>query len=286
MRWLATGLALLGLGFLVALNWEDFTEATGEVDWLWIAVAVLPLMAGHFVTAMLSSRSVRVEEGPVRVAAAYRILANGLMAKYIPGGIWQFVGQWSQGRTEGLGGLSTIRVWADPTLVILTVGAGWVLAFAIGLPYPVPNWLFGLGALVMFGLSWPTARHWVMARLRLGAEVSVPAREWGVEFVLASLAVIMSALHGLAVMQGVVPDSGVGFVGALVAINGAWIVGFLAFPIPGGIGVREAVLAFALLPWMGSGAAAAVAITSRLASVAADVGSGAIGLALGRTTRG
>ena len=279
-HYLAWTLSIVGLLFLVFLNWDDFLEAASDTRWLWVVAAAMALVLGHWITAVLSSRAVQLDEGPVSVASAYRILASGLMTKYIPGGIWQFIGQWSQGRREGIDSRGTVRVWAEPTLALLSIGGMWACLAALAVPYPISNWVFVVGAVVMFLLSWPRIRRLLLIRVRLGGVVRASHRQWAIEFVLATLAVAASVAHGLAVVKAVAPGVDIGIEGAMVAFVGSWIVGFLAFPLPGGLGVREVVMTAALLPWLGPGEAAAIAILSRLASIGADLLTGLAGLGL------
>ena len=61
--------------------------------------------------------------------------------------------------------------------------------------------------------------------------------------------------------------SPVGIVGATVA---AWLAGFLAIPVPGGAGVREAT--FVLLCGLPRAEAAAIAVAARVIFVGVDLG--------------
>jgi len=54
------------------------------------------------------------------------------------------------------------------------------------------------------------------------------------------------------------------------AFAAAWAVGFLALPVPAGLGVREAMLLLLLRPWLGSSGAISFAVLSRVLHVASD----------------
>jgi uncharacterized membrane protein YbhN (UPF0104 family) len=67
------------------------------------------------------------------------------------------------------------------------------------------------------------------------------------------------------------------FVGAFAVSS---LAGFVAVFAPGGIGVREAVLAALLAPRIGQADAIALALASRLILIAADLGGGAAAFVL------
>jgi uncharacterized membrane protein YbhN (UPF0104 family) len=58
-------------------------------------------------------------------------------------------------------------------------------------------------------------------------------------------------------------------VGVVTAAAASWLAGFLAVPVPGGVGVREAVFV-ALAPTMAPGVAETTAVAVRVAFVGVD----------------
>jgi uncharacterized membrane protein YbhN (UPF0104 family) len=65
----------------------------------------------------------------------------------------------------------------------------------------------------------------------------------------------------------------------------SWVIGFLALPVPGGIGVRESAF-IALATSLPGGVAAAVAVVARLVFVAVDAtGAAATTALIGRRDR-
>jgi hypothetical protein len=78
-------------------------------------------------------------------------------------------------------------------------------------------------------------------------------------------------LHGLLVVRAVGGDWAAGAQGAGLFVL-APVLGFLALIAPGGLGVREAVVAGGLAGVVGSGPAVVAALLSRILAVAVDVG--------------
>ena len=85
--------------------------------------------------------------------------------------------------------------------------------------------------------------------------------------------VAMACLNGVVnlVMLQACSDTSVPVIVMISATSAAWVIGYLAFFSPGGLFVREAVLAMLLLPWIPYPIALTVAVLSRLAQLFAEV---------------
>ena len=93
-------------------------------------------------------------------------------------------------------------------------------------------------------------------------------------FLAVGYMVAMAILNGLvnsSLVPVVAPDSYVPLPAMVAATAAAWLVGLLAFFSPGGVLVREAMLAALLAPWMRYEDALLLAVLSRLAQLTAEV---------------
>ena len=110
-------------------------------------------------------------------------------------------------------------------------------------------------------------------------------------FILGSLLIAVAAwiAYGLA-MQLLTPTSAesaasippAAFTG-IFAIS--YILGLLVFFAPAGLGVREVALTVLLTPWLGTAAATAVALLTRVVHTAGDFAIAALAWAIGRSVR-
>ncbi|MDQ1712668.1 MAG: putative heme transporter [Frankiaceae bacterium] len=95
----------------------------------------------------------------------------------------------------------------------------------------------------------------------------------GIDRRAAAVAVLLAtaawAVLGAALWAGVGHRAGDGLVVA-TAFAAAWAVGFLALPVPAGIGVREAVLVVLLEPSLGTSGALSFAVLTRVLHVVSD----------------
>jgi hypothetical protein len=208
-----------------------------------------------------------------------RALAGSLYAsqltKYLPaGGFVQAAGQVSMSVTAGarVGRAATATaVWVGTTIV-----AGCTLASGLVFAGSLPTWV---RAISLCGLLAPALLHRralaaaLHAAHRLIRRVPDPDVLPTQRRVLISFAwSLCNALTGSAaytvLLSGL--DTDIDPVAVLSAFALSWVVGFLVFPLPGGIGVREAVLV-AVVPGASSAALLGASLAQRSLALAAEV---------------
>lgn len=101
---------------------------------------------------------------------------------------------------------------------------------------------------------------------------------WLVRVALTVAVVAGTGLGGMLIVDAFSLAPSPGFLGSLAAFVGAWVVGVLVFPVPGGLGVREGALVLALSPWMPAYEAVLVATAGRLVAVASELLAAAAGV--------
>lgn len=231
-------LGLLGIVFVAQRLWEykNHINLAQFSNWDWIGIAVLSLVA--------ASANVLLVLGWQRILAhlrtdvsfrwAFKAYATSLLAKYVPGNIFQFLGRHAIGLAAGLNNA--------------TLGKSTVLELAL---------IAAVGSLfcpMILPIIWPTvdaASALIFCAALLSLGVVVLGNRFGKQLVTAAL------LHILFLVT-----SGIIFVEALniaeaptdiaksTVVAGcyvlAWLAGLLTPGAPAGLGVREAVLVFLL----------------------------------------
>lgn len=240
-----------------------------------VVVLALVLLWGVVVWRVLLVRVGAVV--PFRPLARAWFLAN--LSRYIPGVVWQFVSLAQLGPSVGL----------PPATIVtsLLVQMGFLLhsAALVGV-YLLPLSLAGKLAPVLPALRWvmplslalvhPAA---IRAALGLAGRVTRrPTLEWragwagGVALLAlaaASWVAYGAAFHLFLLSFVELPLSALP---AVIAINAiAWIVGYVVFFAPGGLGFKEAALALLLAGFVPTAVAASLAIVARLWSIAGEV---------------
>lgn len=246
------------------------------------AGAVVLIVLALFASALAWSRLLDRPATP-RLVRGFMLAQLG---KYLPGGVWQAVGQVRDAVdvTSVSGTGATIALVAS---VVVQAAAGAVVGTTIALAPDVPLWVrlsataAGAAAVaVLVAPRWlgaavrrvgPLHRRVDLAELPTRGQL-LSAWRWTLPSMVVIGAVFVIALHG--VSGDVVPA-------ALPAFAIAWTVGFLAVPFPAGLGVREAVLV-ALLPGRSITELVAAAAIVRILAILAELLAGAASMLLSR----
>lgn len=280
--------AFLSLAVLSILVWIIATNVGALREFLTkasvpMALASMgPILISHLVTAMLGLEILKAydtERGSLR--RLYGILFISNVAKYIPGGVWQLGSQYHLSRREGLSGRASILLWVDMAVLTsgLAIGVSAAALAFVQTPRLLPRWTLVLLALLAFLGTHPRVRRPVLKLLRLTVDDARridSAATWLRSTGTALIGALLLGVHGILLIQAMYPESLVPFAASVAAFLAAWAIGFLAFFVPNGFGVREGVLVLLLSPWLPGPAAVALALASRLVSLGADMISGLI----------
>ena len=282
-RALLLALAFALAVYLLVAEWEGITDALRRIGGSAATLAAILTALGIWTSAVAWRWSVQALGPTIPHREARRVFFVTQLGKYLPGGIWGIVGQIDAASRLGAG-RSRVAVGASVFLVLhvltgLLVAAlalpwrsqallehyAWSLLLAIPLLILMaPPVLARLARLAQRVLRRP------MTEVRLDPSCLAASAAWFLTtwaFYGVALAVLAARLaQPVPMVQLLVLTTG-GF--AL-----AWVIGALVLPAPSGIGPREVVLYFALLPVMDPAAATAVTIACRAMHVAGDVALG------------
>lgn len=275
---------LTAVGVIGYNNWDEYRVLLSTAGLLPLGGAILVGIAGQALNSAIAQKSLAEEGASLPLTSVFRLNAIAGLAKYVPGGVWQIGSQAALGGTAGLRFRHSMMAWIEPTAFNITVGGAIALLAATQVGYGISASVLLAAALLAFLASTNPARYAVYRLVRLVPKdrKSPPLafKGWPTQVILTVLVIALTGLGGLLVTVAFDTVSNPGYVGSVAAFVGAWVVGFLAFPVPGGIGVREGVLVLALAPWMPPLEAVLIAAASRLVATAAELASGLIGLAL------
>ena len=277
---------VLAVGFViwtVADLIRSVDLATLSVSWPWVALSLLPLVAGVYVLAYgFALLIARLSPNQVSIRAIMCVQIESQLARYAPGKVGVPLVRLAAAEQLGVTRRAMVSAMGIEALSWVAVGGAMGLSMLMltrrHAPAPVSaqlDWLlplvaaFALGTLALMVLD---RRVFPAVFLRLlkveGTGPLVPPM-----LVAAHVAYWATwGLHGLCMSRAVGAEFGVA-----AASSGLYmlapIVGFLALVAPAGAGVREALLTAGLAPAVGATAAIAAAVLSRIASVVSDFGS-------------
>ena len=275
---LQTGILVAGLAGIAFVIAQTVDESTGQVMPSAPALVVAGVLALVAITASARAWAVLFRE--LLTSRSKRLALRGTfyiaqLTKYLPaGGVIQVASQLGLAPTAGVP-LKRAAV-AVPVSAIGALSACATFGCGLAFVADLPGWartLAGLSVLTVILLYRPLmARALDLARRlipRTPHADQLPRQVDIVAFYLWALVTIGSLCGGYTVLLLSVTD---GINGAVVfcAFAMSWAIGFLAVPIPAGIGVREAVLV-AAVPGVPAAPLLAASLALRLLTIATEV---------------
>lgn len=272
---------IAGVGFLVVAFSRTWDRSTGMVVPAWWRLAVacaliaVAMSLAYRAWAQLFKRPVRSRS----LAAGFFVAQLG---KYVPGAVWQAVGQVGYATRADVSLPRAATAYA--VFSFTQAAAGAIVGAGVALFVPGLEWWLRLGALAALGLVVLLDRRWmiwaigVYRRLRPDPDETrepvtalVPSQAailrscgWSVGVMLAMGLAFVVLLGGLGTIAPSLPAAVTGY-------TLAWTVGFIAVPFPAGLGVREAVLIALLSGMAGIPHLIAASVYFRLAQMLAEV---------------
>ena len=280
--WLRGGFvvaALVAAVIAVVSSWDDVSEALGRTEPRLLAVSVIvaPVYLG---ATMLAWRGVLSNLGSrLSHRDAFVVLFVSQLGKYLPGSVWNVVAAAEMGADRQVPRRRSLAAMGVAMLFGLASGTAlgllglalapaeardrfWVALIAIPVlaALVVPAVTNRIAAVTLKVLRRPPLEHGLTTR---GAAVALG---WSV------LGWLVAGLHVwlLALATGLEPTLST----YLLCVGGyalAWAVGFLALPLPAGVGAREVVLLAVLSRTLDPGSVLIVVLLSRVVLTVADV---------------
>jgi uncharacterized membrane protein YbhN (UPF0104 family) len=287
---------LIGLGLLTLLAykvvqlWDEVAQYVWGGDCALLGLSLLILAGYCVVLAFAWQLILRVLGASLGWTTAAAVYFYSNLMRYVPGTFWYIPGRVHLSRSHGVAAeKSSLSIILELFLALvsaLLVGAG-ALGMAFGSISVVP--LAGAAVLLVLGLRPVVFLRVVNAVLRrIGREeiaLVLPYRQ----MVLLLLPYLASwALYGLAFWVLLlflrVPQLPSPWATASICAL-SWVAGFLALPIPQGLGVREAVLTFLLSNYMPVAVASLAALLWRLCMLVAEAACTGVAAGLSRLSR-
>ncbi|MBI1351735.1 MAG: hypothetical protein GC156_11530 [Actinomycetales bacterium] len=267
-------------------DWDEVQDAITTVSVWHALVSVVLVIAGLSCTGFVWVRILRnYGYGPPR-SVSLPVFFVGQLGKYIPGSVWSFGAQAEMARRHGVPARTTVATglifvyWN-----IVTSALAGAIAIMLGaVDVDIPSWIAPIVAVGAVVGMVPMVVTVVGKRLVKNPTDLVVG--WADSAVLLVLMTGAWLAYGLAMKlltpASVADDAAIPFATFVGAFAISYILGLLVFFAPAGLGVREVSLTVLLTPAMGVGAAAAVALLTRVVHTAGDFGIAAASWGLGR----
>jgi uncharacterized membrane protein YbhN (UPF0104 family) len=285
------GLAIIGFAARrISQQWTAISAApihfelhpwplVGAFMIIWLAYGMLVLAWRLMVLALGS---------PMTLGGAARTWTVSSLGKYLPGKVWAIAGLAVLAKEAGASPVIATASALLQQLVGLATGVLVVLVFGQStLQRSLPGgivavWVLAGGTLMALGVALHSRIRVRLLRLvsAEAAEAGAHAVPWSTIVVSISANLAAWAAYGVALWllaHALFPDAA-RFIGprpVIAAFTAAYVAGILAFVSPGGLGVREGVLAAALGPSLGAPTAVALALAARLLFTMTELGAAA-----------
>ena len=263
-------------GYEIWRQWADIHHALVRIGPLASLGALVALLFMQFATLRSWQVLLAGLGSPLSTTVAGRIFFIGQLGKYVPGSVWPVLMQMELGSAYKVPRAKSAS--ASVLTMLLSLLTGLITAL-VTLPFAAHStgylWVF-LAAPVLIGCLHPKVLN---PLLRLAFRL---ARRPGLDDPLTGR-VLAHALawsfaawgfNGLQIWLLAVRLGAPLGQAALLSLGGyafAWCVGFLVIFASAGIGIRELLLVATLSPILGTGAATAVALVSRVVTTASDL---------------
>jgi len=290
MRVVGIGLALAAVTLcVIALvdAWPTVSEAISHADPSWLVVAMVASALSMTGLAVLWHQVLLAFDRRRPLGKVTAWYFAGELGKYLPGGIWPVVGR---GELARRGGVARSTAYATTLLSLALMCVGAAIACGLLAPFLALNgggiglaWLLLL--LIPLGVAFAHPKvsgpfFRALGRLTKGKVNLAPpsfGRMLGL-LVTGTPTWLLVGAASCAITEALGYDQQPARI-AFAAIV-AWIVGFLAVPVPAGAGIRE--LLFVALCGLDAGPAVAVAAIARLMLMLTDGVGGVVGLVASR----
>ncbi len=276
--------AVLGaVGYAVVRQWPDVRHTLATLAWPAVLLSLVMVLVGLGAQA-LAWRAALADLGHrVGVRTASQVYLIGLLAKYLPGSIWSYALQMELGRRASV---PRSRAFLAS---LVTLGLSTTAALALGVfGLPALSKLDPLTRVLVLALvpaaiasAHPRVLTWLVQRFlklvrRPALDTPLTWRAVGTVLGWCTVSWLAFGLH-LWLLAGTraVPGPG-GLLRCVGAIALGLTAGIVAFVSPSGLGVREAVVTAALLPYVPAGVALGTALASRMIFTAGDLAAAGI----------
>jgi len=299
-RWLRlTAGVIVFVAFAVAVldNWRQLANFSWHLDAAPLAISACILLITYYLSILGWHRIVASLGGTCSFKNAARIWLYSNLARYLPGSVWYAAGRVVLSNEAGISPVTaSVGVVLEIAFLIishaLVVMATWPLWVSHTLP-AIPSLRPGSGpgflsTVLMIGavtIVHPKVLKWGLAQYQRlmssgDGEVNSDREVYGIRLQYRDTLQILVIYVVQALLIGVafyflaralvpLPLNLMPFVTGVFAL--AWLIGFVSLFAPGGLGVREGVLAYLLGPTVTEPTAIVIAVLSRVWLMASEL---------------
>jgi hypothetical protein len=266
-KWAWITVLVVGAGWYISQNFSDVAAELGNISPLRILASLSLLFTGRLLIIQLARSAVSAVGQQQAYNRMLHKVALSELGKYLPGGIWHFVGRTGYYRADGLSITQATRAIFTEHLWLAVSSA---LGGSILLLNYRPNTFHVLGAITLLSL-WVLFIILTLRRTTLTTKVTTI-----LYLLLLQVAIWLSLGMSYVVLLPLRSLDELALTVGAFAIS--WLFGFVVILAPGGIGIREAALTTLMLPLFAAQTTLILASVHRLLWVGVELLLGLIAL--------
>mgnify|MGYP005853834017 CR=1 FL=1 len=251
-------------------QWDRMGGNFVRFDLPLLGLSCFPVLFNQGLAALIWKDALSKSGPEIRWQAAYRIISLSQLARYVPGSIWGALSLVHLASARGISaGRSVEAFFLLNAIMFLSAGFvafGFLLGWKTGLD--INPLLLLPGIALLFTAIHPRMMNWwrgLLFRLLRRESPSIPI-DFRLTVRLMAISALYWALSALGIYLltlAIIPSYSGGPFFLLGAMAVSWVSGYIAFFTPGGLGVREGVMATILAQVLPGPAAVLIALAVR-----------------------
>ncbi len=260
------------LGRSLYSSWGELVKSDIRFNLLYLILSEVFFISVAFGTSFAWQRTLRLLGADMGYWQSFRIIAISLFGKYLPGKVWAIGGRIYLAKQRGVGEAESSTALLIET-VSLSFAAFAIFFISLGFyrPHTLPTNIYWSLLLVPIGLLLihPKILTMILRILARLTKRSITIPKFGYTDLLKIYLyyLVLWIIHSMGfyfLTISIFPASYQLILPLIGAYSISWILGFLVLISPGGLGVREGLLAFFLKFVIPTPIAALMAIVSRI----------------------
>lgn len=272
IAWIVGIAIFVWIGRALYLNWHKISFEELEFNYVFLILSALFHICGFLLMSITWKYTMLFLGQDIRFTHSLEILSLTRLGRYLPGKIWFAMGRAYFAKAKGI---PQRTVYVSIVLeVILQFWAAVLLFFATGAPVfgegmNINLYVLGAVLIVSLVLMYPAVFNRlvnvILKRLKrqtIDFSLTIPRI-----LVLLAMFFLIFAFHGcgfLFLIRSFYPLELAKFPVMVSIFAVAWVVGFVSFITPAGLGVREGMLSLLLTNYVPTGIGIIAALLSRI----------------------
>lgn len=278
LGWLVAVIIIYFIGRQILTNRDELQNWNWQIDWIQAILSAMFLSAAYLCAAQAWRTIIAGFDHKIKLSEAFRVIYLANLGRYIPGKIWQvfgmvgLAGELNIPATTSLASFALVQTYMLPAgFIFMPILLGQLQAIDGIMLYRSALYIFATLVFIVFLVFFirPGGLEWLLNKaLRLFKRQPVTYRPaFGNRVAIFVWYAVTWVFFGAAFhffIEAILEQSTIPLTYAAGIYITAYIIGYISFISPGGLGFREGVISALLAPFLGLTVAGSVALINRV----------------------